>query len=212
MNPPPLPPPTPDAGEDPPLAPPGRGLFGKTVRAFRKSRGLTLEAVAEETGLHPSTLSLIECGKRIPPELADVHELGRILQIGGRQYERFVALAIEERSATKRPRRRRKPGIAVRVRRQVPAPVLPESLDPAAPDEAADEAPDGAPDGAKDAAEDAASAPTPAPAQAVPSPPRRSAILAQLLKSLLDLELTEKIDSVKVFTRTGKEFVIRTRP
>ena len=38
-------------------------LFGATVRARRKALGLTLRALAANTGLHRSHLSDIECGK-----------------------------------------------------------------------------------------------------------------------------------------------------
>ncbi|MBI5281680.1 MAG: helix-turn-helix domain-containing protein [Candidatus Solibacter usitatus] len=191
MNMPPLPPPIPEAGEDPPLAPPGRGKFGKMVRAYRKYLHLTLEAVSQATGLNSSTLSLIECGKRIPPELADVHELARVLEIASNQstFERFVTLAIEERNKSKR-RGQRKPGIARKVvhRGQAAARAELGTLQPAGP------------------------VPMEQPANPVAGPPGRDAILATMLRSVLDLELAEKIDHIRVLTKAGQEYVIRTDP
>lgn len=40
--------------------------IGPRLRALRRDRGLTLEALAESTGISPSTLSRLESGKRRP--------------------------------------------------------------------------------------------------------------------------------------------------
>ena len=190
MNTPPLPPPNPDTGEDPPVAPPGKGKFGKMARAYRKYLKLTLETVSEATGVHPTTLSLIECGKRSPPELSDVYALARVLEIAGDSttLERFVSLAIEERNKSKR-RIKRKPGLARRVvHRQATSFAPPVTLEPGGP------------------------APAEPAADPFAGPEGRDVILAKLLRTVLDLELAEKIDHIRVFTKAGQEYVIRTDP
>ena len=186
-----LPPPTPEAGQDRPVAPPALGEFGKMVRAYRKDLRLTLEALSEATGLNLTTLSLMEGGKRPPPELTDVFGLARVLQIAGdtSTYERFVALAIEERSKFKR-RGKRKPYIPRKVahRRPFSGPTPPVIL---------------ALDGP---------VPTEQTANATVGPEGRDAILAKLLRTLLNLDLAEKIDYIRVSTKAGQEYVIRTDP
>ncbi|MBL0158263.1 MAG: helix-turn-helix transcriptional regulator [Bryobacterales bacterium] len=189
MKTPPLPPPNPEAGENPPGATSDRGKFGKMVRAYRKELGLTLETVSEATGLHPTTLSLIECGKRDPPELTDVYALARVLEIASSAstYERFVTLATAERDQSKRRGKRKtlpsRNGAPRRLATVLPPPRRRPGRVPA------DQ-----------------------PANPLAGPETRDVVLARLLRDLLDLDLAEKIDYVRVSTKAGQEYVIRTDP
>lgn len=52
--------------------------FGKTLRKVRQEKGLTHEALAERAGLHPTFISLLERGGRMP-SLNTVFLLGKAL-------------------------------------------------------------------------------------------------------------------------------------
>jgi transcriptional regulator with XRE-family HTH domain len=47
-------------------ATPDQGQLGRTIRKLRRGRGVTIEALAEASGLHPTYLSGIERGRRNP--------------------------------------------------------------------------------------------------------------------------------------------------
>jgi transcriptional regulator with XRE-family HTH domain len=49
-----------------PIAPPTPHALGRTVRALRQARGLTLEALADQAGMNVTYLSDIERGRSNP--------------------------------------------------------------------------------------------------------------------------------------------------
>lgn len=80
--------------------------FGREVRTRRRALELTLEELSDRASIHPSTLSLIESGSRLPPEPPAVARLAVALGLDpeGPAYQRFAELAQEERA--KRRKRR----------------------------------------------------------------------------------------------------------
>jgi transcriptional regulator with XRE-family HTH domain len=69
--------------------------FGKSLREVRLAKGLTHEALAERAGLHPTFISLLERGGRMP-SLNTVFLLARAL---GESPSAFVA-KLEKLKAT----------------------------------------------------------------------------------------------------------------
>lgn len=48
------------------VSPPTRAALGRAVRSLRQDRGLSIETLAGEAGMHPTYLSGIERGKYNP--------------------------------------------------------------------------------------------------------------------------------------------------
>lgn len=62
------------------VSPPTAQALGTVVRALRHERGLTIESLADEAGLHPTYLSDIERG-RSNPSLSKLGALAIVFEI-----------------------------------------------------------------------------------------------------------------------------------
>lgn len=70
----------------------GTGLtFGEMLRRYRGSVGLTQEDLAEQAGLTPQAISLLERGERRRPHKHTVHRLAEALELAGPDRARFEA-------------------------------------------------------------------------------------------------------------------------
>jgi transcriptional regulator with XRE-family HTH domain len=110
--------------------------FGRLVRSRRRELDLTLEDLSQATGLHLSTLSLVESGRRLPPELSHVLSLASGLRLppGTPGHEEFVKLAYAERAQARQ--RTVKAGTlrrVVRIGEAVATPPAPDSGRPPDP-------------------------------------------------------------------------------
>ncbi|MBE0660636.1 MAG: helix-turn-helix domain-containing protein [Bryobacteraceae bacterium] len=139
---------------------------------------LTLDALSARTGIHATTISLIESGRRLPPERPDVVRIAAALDLepDSPEYARLIELAESERSE-RRKRAHREPGVLRKVitvgpnRKIVPPPVV-------------------------------------SPPGREIQPRAHSETLARALINLLDLELQEGIASLQITTRTGQKYSI----
>jgi transcriptional regulator with XRE-family HTH domain len=80
---------------------PGMPLtFGKLLRHIRKSRGMTLAQVSEATRIDQATISKMELGDRLPPELHTVVRIASALEIpeGSEGFNALATLALDERA------------------------------------------------------------------------------------------------------------------
>jgi transcriptional regulator with XRE-family HTH domain len=80
---------------------PGMPLtFGKLLRHIRKSRGMTLAQVSEATRIDQATISKMELGDRLAPELHTVVRIASALEIpeGSEGFNALVTLALDERA------------------------------------------------------------------------------------------------------------------
>jgi transcriptional regulator with XRE-family HTH domain len=80
---------------------PGMPLtFGKLLRHIRKSRGMTLAQVSEATGIDPATISKMELGDRLPPELHALVKIASALEIPevSDGFNALATLALDERA------------------------------------------------------------------------------------------------------------------
>jgi transcriptional regulator with XRE-family HTH domain len=151
---------------------------------------MTLDAVAAATGLHATTISSIEVGRRLPPEPDDIRRLAEALQYqaGTAELAEFLRLAEEERSV--RRLRRRKSGAprrAVQVKPPSNGAALAEffSVTPARPMK---------------------------PPESFEDLEAGRAHLAIALKRLLSIDLSEGIETVLITTRTGNQHEIKVMP
>ena len=157
---------------------PSRSPFGEAVRLRRRMLELTLDALSARTGIHATTISLIEGGRRLPPERPDVARIAEALDLepDSSEFKQLIELAESER-IKRRKRAQREPGRLRKVikvgpdRKIVPPPVV-------APLE---------------------------PGIQVLAPP---GTLARTLKHLLELELQEGIARLLITTRTGQKYLI----
>jgi transcriptional regulator with XRE-family HTH domain len=81
---------------------PGMPLtFGTLLRHIRKSRGLTLAQLSNASGIDPATISKMELGDRLPPELHIVVRIATALEIpeGSEGFKALVTLALDERAS-----------------------------------------------------------------------------------------------------------------
>lgn len=155
-----------------------RSPFGQAVRARRRMLELTLDALSAKTGIHSTTISLIESGRRLPPERPDVAQIAAALALepDSPEYTRLLELAESERSE-RRKRAHREPGMLRKVitvgpdRKSLPPPVV-------------------------------------SPPGREIQPEAHSGTLARALKNLLDLELQEGIARLQITTRTGQKYSI----
>ena len=69
--------------------------FGSVVREARRSKGLTLEAVAQQIGSHRGYLSAVENSRISPPKVQRVVQLARILRL---EPKTLVKRAVVERA------------------------------------------------------------------------------------------------------------------
>jgi transcriptional regulator with XRE-family HTH domain len=97
-----------------------RARFGPKLRELRRQAEITLESFAQQTGINIATLSLIEQGKKRPPELYPyVDNIARLcgLAEGSAEHQSFLELAQKERFARRRvfvspmPRRLKKASV-----------------------------------------------------------------------------------------------------
>jgi transcriptional regulator with XRE-family HTH domain len=80
---------------------PGMPLtFGTLLRHIRKSRALTLAQVSAATGIDQATISKMERGDRLPPELHALLKVASALEIpeGSEAFNALATLALEERA------------------------------------------------------------------------------------------------------------------
>ena len=63
--------------------------FAHILQRFRREKGLTHEVLAKRSGLHPTTLSLLERGKR-QPSLGTIFSLAAGLKMGPHKLIREV--------------------------------------------------------------------------------------------------------------------------
>ena len=96
--------------------------FGLKLRELRKQAEITLESLAQQTGINIATLSQIEHGKKRPPELIPhVSKIAELcgLEEGSPEWQAFVELAKKERFP-----RVRKPASMLPPRRRQPKPPI----------------------------------------------------------------------------------------
>jgi transcriptional regulator with XRE-family HTH domain len=79
---------------------PGTPLtFGSLLRHIRKQRGMTLAQVSDASGIDQATISKIELGDRLPPEVHTLVRISTALEIpeGSEGFKDLLALALDER-------------------------------------------------------------------------------------------------------------------
>ncbi len=78
---------------------PSKSPFGQAIRLRRRALDLTLDALSAKTGIHATTISLIEGGRRLPPERPDVARIAEALDLEPDfpEYARLLELAESER-------------------------------------------------------------------------------------------------------------------
>lgn len=97
--------------EHPPVAAPPPSpeeAFGQALRARREARGLSQEALALESGYHPTYISLLERGKK-SPSLGALFRLAAILATPPSELVREAEMAAGEPGARASWRHRPKP-------------------------------------------------------------------------------------------------------
>jgi transcriptional regulator with XRE-family HTH domain len=91
----------PDRTEQPyvPIKPGTPLKFGSLLRHIRKQRGMTLAQVSDASGIDQATISKIELGDRLPPEVHTLVRISTALEIpeGSEGFKDLLALALDER-------------------------------------------------------------------------------------------------------------------
>jgi transcriptional regulator with XRE-family HTH domain len=91
----------PDRTEQPyvPIKPGTPLTFGNLLRHIRKQRGMTLAQVSEASGIDQATISKIELGDRLPPEVHTLVRISTALEIpeGSEGFKDLLTLALDER-------------------------------------------------------------------------------------------------------------------
>jgi transcriptional regulator with XRE-family HTH domain len=83
-----------------PLKPGTPLTFGKLLRHIRKQRGMTLAQVSDASGIDQATISKMELGDRLPPELHTLVKISTALEIpeGSEGFKTLLTLALDERA------------------------------------------------------------------------------------------------------------------
>jgi transcriptional regulator with XRE-family HTH domain len=90
-----------DATSYVPLKPGMPLTFGTLLRHIRKQRGMTLAQVSDASGIDQATISKMELGDRLPPELHTLVKISTALEIpeGSQAFKDLWFFAQEERAS-----------------------------------------------------------------------------------------------------------------